>query len=58
MKNLKTIKVIELSPSECRNISANGWIIGAIGVVIAYIADDWADFKQGFADGWATINEK
>lgn len=55
MKNTKTIEVIELSRSECMDINAKGWIIIAIGAFIGYIASEWGDFKQGFADGFAAI---
>ena len=53
MKNIQTIEVVELSRSECRDINAKGWIIAAVGAFIGYIADEWEDFKQGFADGLA-----
>lgn len=55
MKNTKTIHYKELSRSECGEINAKGWVIGFIAAALAYIAEDWADFKQGFADGWATV---
>lgn len=57
MKIDKTIHFEEISRSECREINAKGWVIALITAAVAYIADDWAGFKQGFADGWATLEE-
>jgi len=55
MKNTKTIHFEELSRSECLEINAKGWVIAFITAAVAYIADDWAGFKQGIADGWNAV---
>lgn len=58
MKNLKTIKAVELSNAECITIKAKGGWLTIIGHIIGFIADGWDDFKQGYVDGAEAVNEK
>jgi len=52
MKNTDIIQMVELSTKECEDIKAKGLILVVLWALAGYIADDWSDFKQGFADGF------
>ena len=55
MKNIETIKTVELNAAECATINAKGWITYVLHV-IGFIADGWSDFKQGYVDGVEAVN--